>query len=287
MGNFPLWNTDFFRRDSRLIDSYSRHSHILDYDCLRLGKKLVENNQNAGAFEFGVVVMSEIGKERRNQLENKGIKKTDEECNQLNDLFNSWLKLIRHSANIDNYEFIKVFMDEQRPESLGADARELTKIIHIDSCSNKYLCMPFFFIEELLYSFVFSRFMNFYADYRYRRADNTLFLYLMKSIISKIHNYYKGIYNRFSYMVLDMRIEKGVQDKVYNEKNYYLMPKKVYSKRFSTDCFSEIFRERALRSCRGLADIKEYRDVKASIDELVEQKSYFINELINIKENKK
>ena len=31
LGNFPLWNTDFFRRDSRLIDSFSRHAHILDF----------------------------------------------------------------------------------------------------------------------------------------------------------------------------------------------------------------------------------------------------------------
>ena len=32
LGNFPLWNTDFFKRDSRLTDSFSRHSHIIDYD---------------------------------------------------------------------------------------------------------------------------------------------------------------------------------------------------------------------------------------------------------------
>ena len=36
LGNFPLWNADFFKRDSRLIDSYSRHAHILDFDSLRL-----------------------------------------------------------------------------------------------------------------------------------------------------------------------------------------------------------------------------------------------------------
>lgn len=29
LGNFPLWNTDFFKRDSRLTDSYSRHAHML------------------------------------------------------------------------------------------------------------------------------------------------------------------------------------------------------------------------------------------------------------------
>lgn len=42
IGNFPLWNTDLFQKDSRYIDSYSRHSHILDFDSLRLGKLLMK-----------------------------------------------------------------------------------------------------------------------------------------------------------------------------------------------------------------------------------------------------
>ena len=44
IGNFPLWNTDFFRRDGRLSEAFSRHAHILDFDMLRLGKKVIENN---------------------------------------------------------------------------------------------------------------------------------------------------------------------------------------------------------------------------------------------------
>ena len=41
VGNFPIWDNDFFKRDSRLIDSFSRHSHILDFDSLRLGRKVL------------------------------------------------------------------------------------------------------------------------------------------------------------------------------------------------------------------------------------------------------
>ncbi|UKI47877.1 MAG: hypothetical protein L6V82_08775 [Clostridiales bacterium] len=45
LGNFPIWHSDFFQTDSRLIDSYSRHAHILDFDSLRLGRKVVETTQ--------------------------------------------------------------------------------------------------------------------------------------------------------------------------------------------------------------------------------------------------
>ena len=57
-------------------------------------------------------------------MELKEVKRTQEETNQKNDLFNSWLKMCRHSATVDNYPFVKVFTDEQRPASWGADARD-------------------------------------------------------------------------------------------------------------------------------------------------------------------
>ena len=44
-GNFPMWLSDFFPNTHR---RNSRHAHILDFDVLRLGKKVIENNTNAG-----------------------------------------------------------------------------------------------------------------------------------------------------------------------------------------------------------------------------------------------
>ncbi len=119
-GNFPMWVMDFFPEGITV----GRHAHILDFDVLRLGRKLIEDNPNIGSFEFGVVAITEIGKERGNNLELKETKKGADETNQKNDLFNAWLKMCRHSATIDNFPFIKVFTDEQRPESWGADARD-------------------------------------------------------------------------------------------------------------------------------------------------------------------
>lgn len=151
LGNFPLWNADFFKRDSRLLESYSRHAHILDFDSLRLGRKVIENNVNANNFEFGVVIITEVGKERGNSLELSEKKKKDETTNQKNDLFNSWLKMVRHSATVDNFPFVRVITDEQRPESWGADARDLCEIVHIRESGETCLAMPFFSLAELLY----------------------------------------------------------------------------------------------------------------------------------------
>ena len=99
IGNFPLWLTDFFPKH-RL--ECSRHAHILDFDVLRLGKKVLDNNPKAGSFEFGVVAITEIGKERGNNLELKEVKKGAEDTNQKNDLFNSWLKMCLRTSRDRN-----------------------------------------------------------------------------------------------------------------------------------------------------------------------------------------
>ena len=62
LGNFPQWNLSFFGNEKD-----GRFSHILDFDTLRLGRKVIENNKNAGSFEFGIILITEIGKECGNR----------------------------------------------------------------------------------------------------------------------------------------------------------------------------------------------------------------------------
>lgn len=266
---------------SRLIDAYSRHAHILDFDTLRLGRKVVEDNAGTDGFEFGVVVITEIGKERGNKNELEGKKKTDYGANQKNDLFNSWLKMVRHSATVDNFPFVRVITDEQRPESWCADARDLCEIVHIKESGETRLAMPFFALAELLYEWLFGKFAELYYRYRFVRSDNTLPMYLLKAVTSKIHRYYMRIYNRFGFCVLNVQTESGTQDGQLYEHKYYLMNKKIYSRRFSTDCFADFFTQKALRSPIGIDDIPEYAAEKASFAELGEQNSYFVNDLLN------
>ena len=274
-GNLPMWLTDFFSEESRP----ERFSHILDFDVLRLGKKVLENNPKAGSFEFGVVAITEIGKERGNNLELKEVKKVTNETNQKNDLFNSWLKMCRHSATIDNFPFIKVFTDEQRPESWGSDARDLCEILTIISAGEQRISLPFYTIEEMAIEWLYMRFIDLYADFRFRRGDNTLLVYMLKTITAKLWNRYITIRNKYGYSILTVSKQSGTMDGKSKRKKYYLMNRKIYSRRFTTDCFSDYFNEQAKKSSVGLNDYAEYATEKASVAELKAQNSYFIKGL--------
>lgn len=273
--NFPLWALDFFADGQRC----SRHSHILDFDVLRLGKKILDNNPKAGSFEFGVVAITEIGKERGNNLELKEVKKKNDETNQKNDLFNSWLKMCRHSATVDNFPFIKVFTDEQRPESWGADARDLCDIVNIVSAGDTKLALPFYTIEDIVSEIAFNRFIALYYDFRYRRGDNTLLVHILKSITAWLWKRNTRIYNKYGYSIVKVEKERGTMDGKPENKKYFLMNYKIYRNRFTTDCFSDYFNDLASKTSVGLMDYIEYATEKASVDELKTQNSYFINGL--------
>ena len=66
----------------------------------------------------------------------------------------------RHSATVDNFPFIKVFADEQRPESWGADARELAEVITILSAGERQIAMPFYTIEEMVCEQAYCKFLR-------------------------------------------------------------------------------------------------------------------------------
>lgn len=278
LGNFPLWDSDFFGRDSRRLEAYSRHAHIIDYDMLRIGRTVVENNLYRNAFEFGVVAITEIGKERRNMFELKETKKKDDEVNQKNDGFNDCLKMARHRAVVDNFVFLKIIADEQRPSSLGADARELFDIIHIRDKSDAALAMPFFSLEELVYLWLYGKFEAVYSKYRFLRGDNTLAMYLLKNVTAALRRYYARIYNRYGYTCLTVEIEDGSLEGVFAKNKYYLMWKKIYAMRFATDSTAGFFEERALRSPVGLNDVAVYGGVRATWAELSRQGSFMIGD---------
>ena len=287
LGNFPLWDSDFFKRDSRLIDSYSRHAHILDFDMLRLGRKMLEDNPNRNAFGFGVYIISEIDKERKNTPELKEIKASADECNQKNDLFNVLLKMSRHACVVANRVFVKIYGDLQRPSSLGADALDLGEVVDIKNKGDMSILLPFFapfHIFDLLFGWLKGRFDQFYTQYRYIRSDNTLFLYILKSITAKLNKYREGMYNTFSSQTLHFEVERGSREGEVIKAKYYRMPKKIYSKRFSTDCLSGIFEVRAACNYVGLDDLREYADIMATSAELGLQNAHFQTEINNLNE---
>lgn len=279
LGNFPQWNTDFFKRDPKMEKAYSNHSHILDFDCFRLCRSLIENNKYRYAFEFGIFGVTEGGKERGNMLENQEKRKKDDETNQKNDGFDLQLKMSRHPAVIRNFAFFRIGLDEQRAMSLGANVRELAVISNIEGTDEVKLLMPCFALGEILYRVVYGSFIKLYSQYRYNRGDNTLLMSALKCFSSKVSAHYKRIYNTFGCYVETVSVYKGSNENEIEQHKYYIQPKKIYSNRFATDAFSDYYKERSKRSDYGIDDMPVYKTGKANFDELLSQNSYFINDI--------
>ena len=84
---------------------------------------------------------------------------------------------------------------------------------------------------------------------------------------------------------MSVQVESGTQDGELADKAYYLDNKRIYSDRFSTDCFSDFFTTKSLRSSVGIDDLDEYGTSKATLDELKLQNSYFVADLVHKQEN--
>lgn len=274
-GFLPMWNTDFFHRTPQESSLTTRFAKIFDYDMFRLGKKMIENNVNSGAFEFGVVILTEIGKERKNNLENRENKKKSEETNQNNDLFNTTLKMIRHRATVCYYPFVRIITDEQRPESWGADARDLCSVIELGESSDLIILYRGLFFDGFVHDIIYPKFQNFYTEMRNLRGDNTLLVYLLKNMLALLENRHDKLKNRFGYYQLPVTTKDGDLEGEGKLTIYNISPKKTYSGRFATDSHADIFNRMALRSGIGLMDFIEYQDVRQTEDEMKLQNSYF------------
>ncbi len=276
-GNLPMWVQDFFVEG--IVEE--RRAHVMDWEAFRLFRRMNEDSPKFGSFEFGVVGVTEIGKERGNSLELQDVKKTANETNQKNDGFNAWLKMCRHSATIDNVPFIKVFADEQRPESWGADARDLAAVLHVGESSEVRVALPFYTIGNMLSEWAFSAFKGLYLRFRHKRGDNTLLVHILKSITAFIWKRDMRIYNKFGYKVMAIEQEKGTLDGKREVHPYYLIFSQV-DDTYCTDCFGDYFKDLALETNVSLADWREYAAERASAEEMAEMNSYFIGDLYGL-----
>lgn len=287
LGNFPINQTEYFKLKSYEKNEDDIFSHVLDFDMLRLGKRISENSHS---FDFGIFVITEIGKERGNQLTQQGVKKDDESVNQKNDHFNNFVKLCRHTATICNYPFVSFLCDDQRPESVNADLRDLMYLYKIKKSKKKKLAIPFYGFEKTVSESILYKFDNFNLDRIYRRSDTTLRYHLLKKFIYFVYKRFLYYQNTFGYQVMNLLTEEGTSTKdskeIVGNFEYYLAYKKIYANRFSTDAYSEYFNEMKKESNKGIEDYITYGEVKASTSELANQHSFLINEIENYKMKK-
>ncbi len=270
MGNLPIWSWNWFE-DNLASPEKRQNAHVLDMDMLRLGKKVVKNNRNANAFEYGLVAISEIDKERGNQFDTRELKKETENANQKNDNFNASFKMSRQMTNIRGRGFFFALVDMQRLGSLNLDLVELGDNLVVGKSSDLEILVPFFAFDELIYQIIVPWFTTIYTDYSFRRADRSLLIYLIKKIACAVNLHYVSMYNRFGCIEHEVTINEKTTSK------YFIMPKKIYCDVYSTDMMASFFRKKASYSKKGINDIPTFKGVRATADELAEMNSYMVN----------
>ena len=288
LGNMPYRDTDFFDRDPRFQEAYSHHAHIIDFDMLRLGKKLVAENPKAARAPSGVYVISEIDKERKNQLQLKETKINTDEANQKNDLFEACLMMIRHADVISNRTFVRVICDLQRPEAWGAGGRELGEVIYISEKDELMPALPIFSPYWLI-NYIFKGVKNKWNAYKneldVNRSDQTLFVYLIHNIVAKISNYYDKIYGLFGMQTFTLEIQSGRMDGEVKKDKWRILSKKDYSRRYKTACLEAVF-ESYEPNFMHVDDFIEYAGEVGTQEENQLQNSYFQNDIKKMKEQK-
>ena len=286
-GYFETFDADFFKRDPAKIKEESSYSHIIDWDLFRVGCQMNKENAIAGSLEFGVVFASEIGKERQNTLELKELKKGSDEANQKNDLFNAWLKYIRHNATIENECFIYFLADEQRPESWGADARDLASVLHIMKISERELTLHFCFLP-LIMEYIKKKYFAWYHKVKKYGNENVYIVSLLHLIVGKLYQRAEYLQNVYGYYTQVLGSESGTEasknksGEFLEEHKYFLMCKKIYSQRYSTDAFQDIFAQRTLDAGTSIYEIDTYKSERAILEELNRQNSYQAQQLISL-----
>ena len=280
-GNMPLRNNDFFDRDPRLKDAYSRQCHIINFDMLRLGKRM----QKVFKLSFGVYVITEVDKERKNSLELKETKKNVEECNQNNDFFNACLMMCRHAAVIANRVFIRIICDLQRPEAWGAGGRELGEVIYISEKTEPCPALPFFspyWLLEWVFSGIKGKWKEFHANYIHKRRDGTLFAYAVDNVTSAINHHYDKVNGLFGSFTLNLEIQSGRMDGAVKYDKWRIILKKDRSSRYKTDCLNTVF-DTFEPNTLHIDDFKCYAGAVGTLRENGLQESYFQNDIISMK----
>lgn len=272
VGNTWRWNCDFFDF-SKNIDTASYYSKILNFDLLRMGKKIKEDKSN-DSLEFGIICITEADKEQMNAVETIADSVESAYANPKNDGMTRFEKYIRHRAEIMSYCFAHFLTDGQRVMSINADARELGTMEHISRSKKEKSTLSFFFIEKSIYNLYKKIYDKFDDDFCYYRGDESLIHYCMKWLDSKIYNLYYRRKNKYGYCVSTKEMEKGTLDGEETKIKMYLCNAKILADRYKTDSFSAFFQDKARASGTGMINYESYKSTTMSDSDFNKQNSY-------------
>lgn len=279
-GYFKMWSYDWLHENPELID-YSYNCKILDFNSFRISKKLNTDETNSYLLDGCIVGITEIDKERRNQFYTNRLDKDDVIANQLNDGYNDYSKMKRHDSTIRNKLIFMGLMDCQRDGSVNSDLVDINEyMITIHKQENQWESSLFmFWLEPMIIESYLNFRNNLYYQFRLNRDDKTLIVYLLNKVAFHFNNYITKRNNIFNFKKINLDITNGVDSK---EQTFYLMSKKIFARRYSTNCYSPYFEEKYLEAERGFIDIPNFSNYVPTIDELKTMNSYFIRDMESI-----
>ena len=124
-------------------------------------------------------------------------------------------------------------------------------------------------------------------QYRVKRGDNTLFIYLVKGVMAKFFNHYKKVYGIYGTYEMKLVVQSGRMESKGKKYLYYISTKKDHSDRYSTDCYSDVFDEVSSRFPYWINDIPTYESVRATYEEMLGQESYMFNDIVDFTDVRK
>ena len=211
------------------------------------------------------------------------------ETNQKNDLHDAARMMIRHGAVIDGQPCVRILADLQRPEAWGAGGRELGNVMFIPEKVHMVPVLPFFstyWLTEGIFSLIKKKWNKFYADYCYRRSDETLPIYLVKNLVARISNHYERLQGMFGMETMALEVQSGRMDGALRSEKWRIMAKKDYANRYCTDCLASVF-EKAVPNTMYIDDFITYAGTLATKEECQLQNSYFQRDIHKIKDMNK
>lgn len=282
--HFIKYDFSYFTRTSEDIMHRRTRSFSLnaDYDDFRLGKKF--NPSKISLVDCCAIAFTEFDKERGNKDDLLQFSRSDAFVNQLTDMLQELLKILRHLGMLDFNPLIKVFCDMQASSDIQARIRHLfDTIITIEKDKDFVSAYPYnWFIHPLRKKLLQS--INKFKDaFRDNRRDKTL----IHSVLNRYSSYLmkKIMYreNTFNTRTFTLHISHGSDDKDQIKKSvkYYVQPKKIFSDRYPTDLYKPVFDEKLQESNTNLYEQKQFQNLYPSVKELLAQNGYWPNKLVN------
>ena len=290
---FPGLKYNFFHRDFR-GDKDSENAKIFDLNLIRLNNQLDnENDENDGVFQpkkdknitlfdFGLLTLSEFGKDRGNRYTNQ--QRKDKKVKPSNDGTSNCLGVLRHLTTVRYKQYGFIIWDEQKLSAFSGleAAMAETNIFISKQKKNQKSALPLWFFEGVIIDWFSSRYNYLYQKYIYLRNDQTLFSYIASHISSFFNNLNRNLINTFGYRKVELSLSgvnvNGAQEQ-RGDDSFFLMNKIVFSDRYQTDCYKGFFDNLKRQAKEGINQFEAYSGKVATIQELVKTNGYFATEL--------